>query len=76
MPPATDKADPWGQFLNTFMFFTEGKSHLFLLLAIYYIYTCRNNTFIPNNKAYKVSLALFISWLSFDRTTRLLTYRF
>lgn len=30
MPLATDKADPWGQFLNTFMLFTKGKSHLFL----------------------------------------------
>lgn len=34
MPPATDKADPWGQFLNTFMCFTKGTSHLFLLQAI------------------------------------------
>lgn len=38
MPPATDKADPWGQFLNTFMSFTEGRSHLFLSSAIYYTF--------------------------------------
>lgn len=39
MPAATDKADPGGQFLNTFMFFIEDKSHLFLLQAIYNMYT-------------------------------------
>lgn len=44
MPPATDKADPWGQFLNTFMFLTEGKSHLFLLEATSYIYTADRKT--------------------------------
>lgn len=33
MPPATDKADPWGQFLNTFMLCTKGKGHLFFILG-------------------------------------------
>lgn len=50
MPPATDKADPRGQFLNTFMFFTKGNSHLFFIAgSMRHIYT-RNNIFSLNNE--------------------------
>lgn len=31
MPQATDKEDPRGQFLNTFMYFTKGESDIFLV---------------------------------------------
>lgn len=49
MPPATDKADPRGQFLNTFMFFTEARSHLFLLSAAPDVYTPETMGFLLSN---------------------------